>query len=411
MEVIVLAPISCNSVATARIARGCVVVLLFSLCAIGVLRWTPRKEKPSFHTRGANARDINARMKPIRILPRRRELIPVRESDVRWLDQLISPLDRPENNVSIMLHFLRAHGIDVALATAKGKSSKVIDLLTRESLGTKYFGDAPFVRTRDGIRFVMKPGSNMRWNEAHRDHALGCFAELGVGLDFPVVFDNATGSIREVLADSIANFCLQQQELAWTAVAYALYLPPSRSWSNRFGETTSFDDLTNALLDFPMVDASCAGTHLAYALSVIARVDEESVPQRPAGAEKSRLVVDHVNVAGPGCRDRSRIIGGDHAENKIPFFATAGQLSVASAFYPFSLLRPVEPFIINAVFLSFLKAVIFTSFHRPLYSGGLAALYPYVTARLLVSTREISNPVRCSSRQATSRRLRNRRYR
>jgi hypothetical protein len=217
------------------------------------------------------------RTTPLQIRPYRRELLHVDQTDLNHLERLTGPLEQGENNVSLLLHLLRLHGLGAEVNAGNGRSPRcAIDVLTHESLGKEYFGEAPFVRTRTGIRYVtITPTSTFRWNEGHRDQVLACFGELGLSLDVPLVFDQATGSVREVLDDSIANFCLQQRELAWTGVAYSLYLPPTRRWTNRFGDTNSFDDLANALLGFPMVRASCGGTHLAYALAVIARVDEE----------------------------------------------------------------------------------------------------------------------------------------
>jgi hypothetical protein len=61
----------------------------------------------------------------------------------------------------------------------------------------------------------------------------------------------------------------------WTALAYALYLPPGRSWLNRYGERTSFDEVVTDLLRRPLDRSVCAGTHLVYTLTVLARVDQQ----------------------------------------------------------------------------------------------------------------------------------------
>lgn len=66
--------------------------------------------------------------------------------------------------------------------------------------------------------------------------------------------------------------------MEWTSIALALYLPPARSWTNRFGETFTFDDLAKELLDRPSERASCYGTHLFYGLTLLLRVHEECVP-------------------------------------------------------------------------------------------------------------------------------------
>ena len=87
-----------------------------------------------------------------------------------------------------------------------------------------------------------------------------------------------------MLADSLANFHLSQQEIAWTLIAYSLYLPPIASWTNRYGEKFSFDDLVTKVLVRSLDAESCGGTHLLYSLTVLARADE----QRPVLSDSTR---------------------------------------------------------------------------------------------------------------------------
>jgi hypothetical protein len=81
--------------------------------------------------------------------------------------------------------------------------------------------------------------------------------------------------MRDVLADSLANFHLGQRELEWTTVAYALYLPPIRVWTNRFGETFSFDDIAHELMRRPLALTSCCGTHVLHTLAILTRADAQ----------------------------------------------------------------------------------------------------------------------------------------
>jgi hypothetical protein len=82
-------------------------------------------------------------------------------------------------------------------------------------------------------------------------------------------------TLWDVLRDSIANFHTHQKELEWTALAYALYLPPVREWTNRFGERATFDDLVEELLARELRTSSCCGTHVVYTLTILARVDQQ----------------------------------------------------------------------------------------------------------------------------------------
>jgi hypothetical protein len=56
----------------------------------------------------------------------------------------------------------------------------------------------------------------------------------------------------------------------------SLYLPPRRSWRNKFDNTLSIDDLAKELLARPIEDSACCGTHRFITMSVLARVDAET---------------------------------------------------------------------------------------------------------------------------------------
>ena len=105
--------------------------------------------------------------------------------------------------------------------------------------------------------------------EHHRDQTLASLAELGLPLSLPLMVEGQEHCLRDVLADSLANFHLRQAELEWTAVAYALYLPPHRRWHNRFGEEFTFELLCAELMDRPLSEASCTGLHLLHTLTVL----------------------------------------------------------------------------------------------------------------------------------------------
>ncbi len=115
--------------------------------------------------------------------------------------------------------------------------------------------------------------------EVHRDQCLAILASIGLPLDTPLVMDeqpNAT--LRRVLDDSIANFHLDQTEIAWTAAAYSAYLPPTARWKNKFDKEYSFDDLVVQLINTPFDGQACAGVHLIMSLSNILRINAELHP-------------------------------------------------------------------------------------------------------------------------------------
>jgi hypothetical protein len=150
---------------------------------------------------------------------------------------------------------------------------EVLGALTDVATSERYFGEAAFFPTRSGIRYRPRKRSLQVGAENHRDVCLATFAEAGLPLSTPFTTPNEVFHLRDLLNDSVQNFHLQQDELPWTAVAYALYNIAGESWTNRFGEKFGWDQLTEALLDAPFARGSCGGAHLFYALMIIRRLE------------------------------------------------------------------------------------------------------------------------------------------
>jgi hypothetical protein len=64
-------------------------------------------------------------------------------------------------------------------------------------------------------------------------------------------------------------------ELEFMATALALWLPPQRDWTDRFGMRHTFDDLVHKLLQQPYGRGACGGCHRPYALVNILQCDEQ----------------------------------------------------------------------------------------------------------------------------------------
>lgn len=157
-------------------------------------------------------------------------------------------------------------------------SNGIVSLFLKSDLGRGFFGLSPLIRTREGLRFVSDRTSDTRYStaaEVHRDQCLATMAELGVSLDAKCYVNEETLTLRHGIMDSIGAFYLGQNEIEWTAIAYAMYLDQPH-WSNRFGERFSFDDVALELLRRPLHSASCFGQHIIYALVVLSQVDDKS---------------------------------------------------------------------------------------------------------------------------------------
>ncbi len=213
---------------------------------------------------------------PLRIRPLEKPLFDLSPDDHAWVRQQIQPRDDSKLSLSYFLHILRAHGLDARFESARFPSgSSLLAPLLDAQAAREVFGEAALVSVRAGARFQSRlPMNTPGWREFHRDQNLSAFAELGLPRSTKLTIDNKAFSIADVLRDSVSNFHLKQEEIEWTALAYALYLPPVAAWANRYGEQYSFDDLAHELLNRPMVGSACGGTHLLYSLTMIARADQ-----------------------------------------------------------------------------------------------------------------------------------------
>jgi hypothetical protein len=111
--------------------------------------------------------------------------------------------------------------------------------------------------------------------ETHFGKLMMLMGLANVPLSTPVTTTSGrAGTLVDLLQDTIMNFGWEQ-ELEFVGCALAYWLPPERSWSNKFGETFTFDDLMNWLLAEPLGKGCCGGTHLPYTVVTLLRVDEQ----------------------------------------------------------------------------------------------------------------------------------------
>lgn len=207
-------------------------------------------------------------------------------------DELLNRLRmKHPGSLSIMLHAVRLFGPKVDFPEP-GSDRKVqaFDIALDVREGRAFFGPRPcLIETRSGTRNLVAPrprgeGSRMPERQAHIDQLLASLAESGVPTDRPITTDTGPSTVRSILDDSLANFDLGQ-EIEWSALAFALYLPPRREWSDRFGRRYTFDDLVAEMKSRPFdrERISCEGTHLLYSLAVVLRADRVEPILSPAG--------------------------------------------------------------------------------------------------------------------------------
>ncbi len=188
------------------------------------------------------------------------------------------PNELPKNlnpNLSLLFHMMMLLGLETEVKIGE-RAERLIDIVSSDELSKELLGSACIVLVNNGVRFPSESrGSGRSGDESHRDQSLCCFARLGIPLNHKLTVSGTEQELRFVLQDSIANFDLRQTELEWTATAYALYLPclKQRNWTNKFGERFNFDQLVAELVGRDLSRASCGGTHILIAASVLFRVN------------------------------------------------------------------------------------------------------------------------------------------
>ncbi len=111
--------------------------------------------------------------------------------------------------------------------------------------------------------------------EQHVDQFLATCAECGIPLNRTIQSPNGPVALSELLRSSRRDF-VSDQEIAWSVVAYCLYMPGEARWKNRFGESHSYESLAEAMLVGAESESNCWGTHRLYALAIMLQSDSES---------------------------------------------------------------------------------------------------------------------------------------
>ena len=184
-----------------------------------------------------------------------------------------------EMTASLCLHAISSHGLEGHIDSEDFPSSQsLLDLFLDDKKAKAYFGYPALIRSRYGIRPSLTREESKSATEGHHDQTLACLSQLGLPLSQEMRINDQILALRELFSDSIASFDLKQREVEWSAIAYLAYMPPQRSWRNKFDEQFTFEDLANELLSRDLAQSSCCGCHLVEALIALLTVDREVSP-------------------------------------------------------------------------------------------------------------------------------------
>lgn len=120
------------------------------------------------------------------------------------------------------------------------------------------------------IRYDREAGGSV-----HHDHWLACLTEAGISIDAPVFTPGRRNMrILHVLEEALRDIQLDEVETEWSALAFALWIAPTREWSNRQGRRLSFDLMADRLMRGDQRFGVCSGTHRVYSLMCLVRIDD-----------------------------------------------------------------------------------------------------------------------------------------
>ena len=253
---------------TSNIKMGVLGVLLLCTSISGV--WFFRNSQPK--TFSTSPSDVPRRFPPIA-----KRIFPADSEQARSVAAACRVRLSVAPSGPVMCHMLRLYGQSDIPGWSLSSGSEILKILTDDSIAQEKLGKTFLLPTRTGFRYRLPIAGAVRTGtdgESHRDLFLAAFAELGLPLSTPIMHASKDGRVRDLLSDSIENFDLQQNEIAWTAIAYTIYLPDLSHWTNREGKRFDMEQLTREILSRPLASSSCGGTHLLFALTLILRSNE-----------------------------------------------------------------------------------------------------------------------------------------
>ena len=190
-------------------------------------------------------------------------------------------------------HGLRFWGLDAQFEKGYLTGDKMRELLADHRLFQRvYSAEEPTllidVPATGGIRLRTKEG---RRTSSHVDHTMACLAEVGTPLDYPVWTPAGEKTFRHMVEQALRDFSLNQLEYEWSALTFALFLPPHNQWVTKEGQQMDFDRLAHRLLRETAPMGVCYGNHRLYTLVAFLRIDDQTPILSAATREE---ILDHL---------------------------------------------------------------------------------------------------------------------
>lgn len=239
----------------------------------------------------------------------------VDEAVVRELLERLPPASpKPMPSIVMSTHALRLWGADSQFSETavvpegyhfqvwRFSCPTLVRFLLDHNVYKSYYDNAePFLRsTEHGIGVRFKPGNFMdrpvnHWPDcdAHIDKMISVLAQIGIPSNHPVYAPDRSGSVVDLLRDSMLRF-VPEQELEFSCTAYLHYLKLPAIWENRHGDRVELNEMLRRLVAKELGDGACVGTHVQHVVSLALHVDRDD---RFLDTTTRRELEDHLRLA------------------------------------------------------------------------------------------------------------------
>ncbi len=203
----------------------------------------------------------------------------------------------PQMAFSDLLHWLRIFAVQASPEYLAASSRDALALLTDARRIEERYGQAGvIVPTKNGVRFLSRlSGLDLKSNSrpSHPCQELAIFGEIGLPSSTTITTAVGDFSLKDAIRDCLRNLQVREamcQEPEWATQVLVHYLPPVRSWRNRWGEELTFERWTEFLIDRDVARYSCGGTHLLHSLALILQANSQHPVLSRDLAERVRRV-------------------------------------------------------------------------------------------------------------------------
>ena len=214
---------------------------------------------------------------PLRVDPLYDDSGVVSDEELAAVLEKIRPKFAPQKmKPNYVEHALRTWGIDAAF-TEPGVLSGVEMrdfLIDHSKFITSWGKKTPALLQPEGHGVAIRWGK-VEGASVHHDHLLASLTEAGISRSQPVYAPGRqSATLDDILQQALLDVRLDAREVEWSVMAFALWLPPIKSWTTADGRQMSFDVLAKRLIRGHNRFGVCSGTHRVYSLMLLARIDE-----------------------------------------------------------------------------------------------------------------------------------------